>query len=113
MIPQQLWTYTGWVLFTLFVLSIIVLSYALYRDYMLVKNKKSALPTLEIIQSEKEGVFSNDPSVATDLAGNTNKIPSRRSLRGAKAGPAVSAVEAKPSAFFDDDEDFTLTAGRD
>lgn len=113
MIAQQLWTYIGWVLLTLFVLSIIFLAYALYRDYMLTKNKKTSLPSLEIIQAEKEGVFGNDPTVAADLAGNTNKIPSRRSLRGAKAGPAVSAVEAKPSAFFDDDEDFTLTAGRD
>lgn len=113
MIPQQLWTYTGWVLLTIFVLSIIFLAYALYRDYMLTKNKSNALPTLEIIQAKQEGVFSSDPSVANDLAGNTNKIPSRRSLRGTKTAPAVSAVEAKPSAFFDDDEDFTLTAGRD
>jgi hypothetical protein len=114
MIAQQLWTYIGWVLFTLFVFSIVFLSYALYRDYTITKNKKTSLPSLDVIQAEQRTFFANDDSAANDLAGNTNKIPSRRSLRGAKTGPVASpAVEAKPSAFFDDDEEFTLTSGQD
>jgi hypothetical protein len=117
MINQQMWTYIGWVLFTLFVVTIIVLAYALYRDYELTKNKKTALPSLNIVETtEKKNVFvSDDATSPNDIAGNTNKIPSRRALRGAKAGttPSAPAVAATPSAFFDDDEEFTLTEGQD
>lgn len=114
MIDHQLWTYIGWVLFTLFVFSIVFLSYALYRDYTLTKNKKTSLPSLEIIQTEQKKFFGSDDATPNDLVGTTTKIPSRRSLRGAKAGTASSpVVEAKPSAFFDDDEEFTLTSGQD
>lgn len=118
MINQQMWTYIGWVLFTLFVVSIIVLAYALYRDYQLTKNKKTALPSLNVIEkTEQKDIFVSDDGTATnDIAGNTNKIPSRRALRGAKSAvptPSAPAVAAKPSAFFDDDEEFTLTAGQD
>lgn len=118
MINQQMWTYIGWVLLALFVVSIIVLAYALYRDYQLTKNKKTALPSLDIVATaEKKNIFVSDDGTATnDIAGNTNKIPSRRALRGAKAvvpTPSAPAVAAKPSAFFDDDEEFTLTAGQD
>lgn len=116
MITQQMWTYIGWVLLTLFVVSIIVLAYALYRDYQLTKNKKTALPSLQIIEAtEKKNVFVGEDATSSDLAGDTNKIPSRRSLRNAKtvAAPSLPTVAAKPSAFFDDDEEFTLTAGQD
>lgn len=112
MIDHQLWTYIGWVLFSLFVFSIVFLTYALYRDYMLTKNKKTSLPSLEIIQTEQQKFFGSDGTATNDLAGNSNKIPSRRSLRGAKPG-STPAVEVKPSAFFDDDEEFTLTSGQD
>lgn len=114
---QQIWAYIGWVLFTLFVFGIAVLTYALYRDYELTKNKKQSLPSLEVIESsEKKNVFvSEDPGAANGLTGTADKIPSRRALRGSKASSLPSpTVEAKPSAFFDDDdEEFTLTAGRD
>lgn len=116
MINQQMWTYIGWVLFTLFVVSIIVLAYALYRDYQLTKNKKTALPSLQIIETaEKKNVFVGEDASNTDFVGNANKIPSRRSLRSAKtvAAPTAPTVAAAPSAFFDDDEEFTLTAGQD
>lgn len=121
MISHQIWTYVGWVIFTLFVFAIVVLAYALYRDAQLNKNKKTSLPSLNVIETtEKKNVFINDDvENPNDLAGNTNKIPSRRALRGAKNGVAQTsslpspAVEAKPSAFFDDDEEFTLTAGQD
>lgn len=111
---QQLWTYIGWVLFSLFVGGITFLSYALYRDYMLTKNKQTSLPSLDIIQTEQKKFFGSDNAAGNDLVENATKIPSRRALRGAKAGAASSpAVETKPSAFFDDDEEFTLTSGRD
>jgi hypothetical protein len=113
--PQQLWTYIGWVIFTLFVFSIVVLVYALYRDYQLTKNKKTSLPSLEVIESKENKTFFTKDDTANDLAGDTGKIPSRRELRNAKPGtvPSSPAVTAKPSAFFDDDEEFTLTSGQD
>lgn len=117
MITQQMWTYIGWVLLIIFVLSIAALTYALYRDYQLTKNKKTALPSLDVVETtEQKSVFVGDESIAADTPVSTaNKIPSRRSLRGAKAQSAPSApvVSAAPSAFFDDDEEFTLTAGQD
>lgn len=114
MIDHQLWTYIGWVMFSLFVFSIIFLTYALYRDYTLTKNKKTSLPSLDIIQTEQRKFFGSDDSATNGLVDDTKKIPSRRSLRGTKAGTVSSpAVEAKPSAFFDDDEEFTLTSGQD
>lgn len=116
MITQQMWTYLGWVLLTIFVISIIVLAYALYRDYQLTKNKKTALPSLQIIETaEKKNVFIGEDTSSADFGGNVNKIPSRRSLRSAKtvSAPALPTVAAAPSAFFDDDEEFTLTAGQD
>ena len=118
MITQQMWTYLGWVLLIVFVLSIVVLAYALYRDYQLTKNKKTALPSLNVAAetSEQKSIFVGDDSIAADSPAETpNKIPSRRALRGAKAQSAPSApvVSAAPSTFFDDDEEFTLTAGQD
>ena len=119
MISQQMWLYIGWVIFAIFVISIIAVSYAMYRDYQLTKNRQTSLPSLDVItSSEKKNIFVSDETSGSDAPAKTNQIPSRRALRGARAAapaPSSPAVSAKPSSFFDDDDDdeFTLTAGTD
>lgn len=110
MSPLLFWQYVGWAVLAIIIIGVVVLVTMLVKD---AKNKKEApvaLPSLRpvSVEEKKNAIF--------DGTENT-ELPSRKNRkRGAAiAGPDKDSLPAKPSAFFDsdDDEDFKLPSGSD
>lgn len=113
MSPLLLWQYVGWAVFGLILIGILVLVYAMYKDYQQNKDRSSTvLPTLK-------PKADTDNALTFDADGTGFEAPKPLSRRAARRKESSKDYQAelanKSSSFFDDDDDqeFNLTSGRD
>lgn len=111
MSPLIFWQYVGWAVLAIIVIGVIVLITMLVKDTKKRKEVPVALPSLRPVSAEEEkkkAIFDGSDAV---------ELPTRKSRkRGADtSGPSKESLPAKPSAFFDseDDEEFKLPSGSD
>lgn len=108
-----LWQYVGWSLLAIILLGVLWLSYALITDSKRTRERSISLPSLnlESASAEKKEVFDAVPEKLVEKGSRA----SRRSRRNAEHADYQEKLATKSSSFFDDedDEEFSITAGRD
>ncbi|MBC9705830.1 MAG: hypothetical protein H9W81_12835 [Enterococcus sp.] len=106
------WQYIGWGILALIIIGVIVVITMLIKDSKRKKESPVALPSLRPVNTEEEkkrAIFDgSEPAIAP--------LSRRARKQGADGStPAKDSLPAKPSAFFDseDDDDFSLPSGSD
>lgn len=114
---QQIWLYAGYGILAIIGLAIVVIAWGLYTSYNNTKNADVSLPTLDVIQREEDDFFLGEEALnkTATIETDASKLLSRKELRNQKknsetATPVVAATES--NSFFDE-EDFSLSDGKD
>lgn len=119
MISPQIWLYIGYGILALMGLGIAFICWGLYSSYNKNKRTDLSLPSLDEINAapQQNEVFKDiavEKISASTTTGNTVGL-SRRELRNRKAEAPVAPKNAvaDTSSFFDDEDEFKLTEGKD
>lgn len=113
---QQVWLYAGYGILAIIGIAIIVIAWGLYKSYNTAKNADVSLPTLDVIKRDEADFFIGDEALnkTATIENESGKVLSRKELREQKKQEeSTSPIPAMESSSFFDEDEFTLSDGKD